>query len=251
MTFISTLINLSVALRCTLARDVTTPSAEPPNFSGEDTPYNLSPRFENATSAFLYGYYGCKDFIGAKAKAQIDNAYYEAAIIASAPGVAFDIDFNTAAALDYLGAPGYNFDKQPEIQAVLANAADILYTLRQVPQQYIKVRCDDPARKCQNSPSENPCQAKLVASWTPFKTASLIPVSRTAPSSARNTPIAYASISFDPDYPTINFCEGFFSYLSLDDAIAKATSLGYPSKLDMQYYENRAHVIFVSAEVGP
>ena len=164
MTLLTTLITFSFALRCTLARDVLSPSAEPPDFAGEDTPYNLRPLFENATSAFLYGYYGCKSFIGDKAKPQIDNAYYEAAIMASAPGVAYDIDFNTAAALDYLGAPGYNFDKQPELQAVLSNAADILYTYRNVTQQYIKVRCDDPAKKCQNSPDENPCQPRLVAS---------------------------------------------------------------------------------------
>lgn len=160
MTRLSTLVTVLFALRCTLARDVMTSSAEPPDFSGEDTPFNLSPQFGNATSAFLYGYYGCKHFIGAQAKAQIDDAYYEAAIVASAPGVAFDINFNTAAALDYLGAPGYNFDKQPEIQAVLSNAAEILYTFRNVSQQYIKVRCDDPAKKCQNSVSKNSCQAK-------------------------------------------------------------------------------------------
>lgn len=76
----------------------------------------------------------------------------------------------------------------------------------------------------------------------------LTTVSRTAPSLARNTPIAYASISADPNYPTINFCKGFFAYLSLDDAIARATSLGYPSKLDLKYYDSRAHVIFVSPE---
>ena len=151
---------LFFVLRCTLAKDILSPSAQPPDFSGEATPFNLAYLFEDATSAYLYGYYGCTDFIGSGAKSQIDNSYYEAAIVASAPGVAYDIDFNTAAALDYLGAPGYNFDKQPEMQAVLANAADVLYTFKNVSQQYIKVRCDDPARMCQNSPSENPCQAK-------------------------------------------------------------------------------------------
>lgn len=160
MTFFLTLITVFFALQCILARDVMTPSTEPPDFLGEATPFNLSPRFKGATSAFLYGYYGCEDFIGAKAKDQIDEAYYEAAIVASAPGVAYDINFNTAAALDYLGAPGYNFDKQPEIQAVLTNAAEILFTFRNVSQQYIKIRCDDPAKKCQNSVSENPCQAR-------------------------------------------------------------------------------------------
>lgn len=163
MTRISASLTLSLALRCIRARNILTPSAEPPDFSGEDTPFNLSPFFDNATSAFLYGYYGCKDLIGSGAKAQIDNAYHEAAIIASAPGVAVNIDFNTAAALDYLGAPGYNFDKQPEIQAVLQNAADTMHTFRNVSQQYIKIRCDDPARICQNSPVQNPCQPKYVA----------------------------------------------------------------------------------------
>lgn len=160
MTFFSTLITVSFVLRCILARDITTPSAEPPDFSGEDTPFNLSPFLGNPTSAFLYGYFGCQDFIGAQAKAQIDEAYYHAAIIANAPGVAKDIDFNTAAALEYLGAPGFNFDKQSEIQAVLSHAAEILFTFRNVSQQYIKVRCDDPGKRCENSVSATSFQAK-------------------------------------------------------------------------------------------
>lgn len=49
----------------------------------------------------------------------------------------------------------------------------------------------------------------------------------------------------------INLCQDFFNAKSLTTAIESATSLGYPTKLNMGLYVNRAHVIFVSAKSVP
>lgn len=160
MDLISILIMLSFVLRGILAKDIYSPSVQPANFSGEDTPFNIRSRANTSVSAFLYGYIGCKEFPDPQAKFKIDEAYLDAFLLSRAPGIGSGIDWNNAAALDYLGAPGYNFDKQPEIQAVLANAAAIISTTADIPQQYIKVRCDDPAKLCQNSPGQNSCQPR-------------------------------------------------------------------------------------------
>lgn len=81
-------------------------------------------------------------------------------MLSSAAGVASKIDWNSAAALEYLAAPGLNKAQQPQIQAVLANTATVIYSLKNPFQHYIKVRCDDPKNKCQNRPDDDPCQPK-------------------------------------------------------------------------------------------
>lgn len=65
-----------------------TSQQEPPNFQGEDTPYQIVPNtddvpapegddieIQNKLGTWLYGYTGCKAFPGAKGK--IDGAYYD------------------------------------------------------------------------------------------------------------------------------------------------------------------------------
>lgn len=148
-------IMLAFVLPCLRAADVYSPSVLPANFEGELPPYAIRAG-RPGVSANLFGYIGCKDFSDPLAKAKIDQAYYDAFLMSRAPGIA-DIDWNSAAALDYLGAPGFNFDKQPEIQAVLANAAAIIFTPEAVPPHFIKVRCDDPGRLCQRSPAKDSC----------------------------------------------------------------------------------------------
>lgn len=164
MNLVSTLITLSLVLRCTGAADTPSPSVQPANFSGDDTPYQVKrsrtgPQ-DLGVSAFLWGYNGCKKNFGPEAKSKIDGAYYDAWVMSNTPGVASNIDWNNAAALEYLGAPGLNYHKQPQIQAVLANAAGLIYNRPNATQHYIKVRCDDPSNRCQNSPDRNPCQLK-------------------------------------------------------------------------------------------
>ena len=46
----------------------------------------------------------------------------------------------------------------------------------------------------------------------------------------------------------INFCQDFFKARNLANAVDVATGQGYPAKLNMVYYVNRALVIFVSAQ---
>jgi len=62
--------------------------------------------------------------------------------------VASNIDWNNAAALEFLGAPGLNKGQQTQIQAVFANVATMIYSYKNPFQHYIKVRCDDPAKLC-------------------------------------------------------------------------------------------------------
>ena len=164
-----TFVALSLFIQCTISQ---TPTTQPPDFSGEDTPYKVVPTgtdippgapsnvsASNSLGTWLYGYTGCKNFPGAKGK--IDGAYYDSWTIANTDGVKEDIDWNNAAALEFLGAPGLNKDKQPQIQAVLANVATVIYSYKNpLFQHHIKVRCDDPLKRCQNRPDQDPCQPK-------------------------------------------------------------------------------------------
>ena len=172
MYLVSTVTALFLAVRCAISQTDPSPTTQPPDFSGEDTPYLVSPTgtdippgatgnvsAQNKVGTWLYGYNGCKKFPGAKGK--IDGAYYDAWVMSNTEGVASDIDWNNAAALEFLGAPGLNSNKQPQIQAVLANAATVIYSYKNpLFQHYIKVRCDDPLNRCQNRPDQNPCQPK-------------------------------------------------------------------------------------------
>lgn len=67
----------------------------------------------------------------------------------SQEGVKSHIDWNSAAALEYLGPSAKNVEQQSEIQAVLANVATTIYSYKTYPvEHYIKVRCDDPDKYC-------------------------------------------------------------------------------------------------------
>lgn len=76
--------------------------------------------------------------------------------------MASNIDWNNAAALEFLGAPGLNQGKQGQIQAVLKNVATMIYSYENPFQHYIKVRCDDPRKKCQKRPDQDRCLPKYV-----------------------------------------------------------------------------------------
>ncbi|KAL8775163.1 MAG: hypothetical protein Q9194_003851, partial [Teloschistes cf. exilis] len=200
-----------------------TTQKEPPSFQGEDTPYQIVPNTDdvpapeggdvdimNKLGTWLYGYTGCKDFPGAKGK--IDEAYYDSWVMANTKGVKSDINWNEASALEFLGAPGLNKDKQPQIQAVMANIATVIYSYKNpLFQHYIKVRCDDPAKKCQKRPDNDPCQP--------------------------NDPD-------DKDYPFINFCQGFLDRRNLADAITYGKALKSPENLKLSNYDNRAAAFY-------
>ncbi|CAI4218928.1 unnamed protein product [Parascedosporium putredinis] len=137
-------------------------AAPPDDFPGDEIPYRVIPTDialpENFLGTWLYKYVKCNQNFGPGAKDKIDNAYFDAWVMSNTAGVASNIDWNSAAALEFLGAPGQNKHQQAQIQAVLANVATMIYSYKNLFQHYIKVRCDDPAKLCQNRPDNNPCQ---------------------------------------------------------------------------------------------
>ena len=69
--------------------------------------------------------------------------------MSNTPGVASNIDWNSAAAVEFLGPPGFNRAQQSQIQDVLANVATMIYSYKNpLFQHYLKVRCDDPYFMC-------------------------------------------------------------------------------------------------------
>ncbi|KAI4256559.1 MAG: hypothetical protein L6R42_006149 [Xanthoria sp. 1 TBL-2021] len=248
-----------------------TTQKEPPNFQGEDTPYQIVPNTNdvpapegddleimNKVGTWLYSYTGCKDFPGAKGK--IDGAYYDSwvrsckalvtpfgavkssnslavicnALMSSSHSATFFHErLSKPLPLEFLGAPGLNKDKQPQIQAVIANIATVIYSYK-IPlfQYYIKVRCDDPKKRCQKRPDNDPCQ----------------PDPPNDGDKPKPTPLAYL-LNRDPDdtdYPFINFCEGFLNRRSLADAIIYGKALKSPENLKLGNYDNRAQTFYVS-----
>lgn len=165
---------LSLFAHITLSQTLqSSDSPTPTGFPGTESPYLLIPTgtdlppeasgsvaVQNKVGTYLWSYDGCRDIPGAKDK--INGAYYDSWKIAKTAGVLSDIDWNSAAALEYLGAPGLNKDAQPQIQAVFANMATIIYSNINPFQHYIRVRCDDPLKKCQKRPDQDPCEPKYV-----------------------------------------------------------------------------------------
>ena len=207
-----------------------TPTSQPPDFAGEDTPYGIIPNdtdflpmatgnlsVQNRIATWLYGYNGCSEIFCTyfkrssflsysgfreirrglwfsqrkiativsetilidplnnaivltpklnpdNAKEKIDEAYYDSWLIAKQTGVASGIDWNSAAALEFLGPPGHNQGQQIQIQNVLANVATMYYgSYGWTPlHHYLKVRCDDPEKMC--SKPKDPCAPSVSPS---------------------------------------------------------------------------------------
>ncbi|KAA6407717.1 MAG: FG-GAP repeat domain-containing [Lasallia pustulata] len=166
---------------------------------------------------------------GVQNKGNIDEAYYDSWTIANTAGVLSNINWNEAAALEYLGAPGLNQPQQSQIQAVLANIATVIYSYKNLFLHPLHVRCDDPFKRRQNRPDQDPCQ----------------PNPPNPGEKPKPTPLAYAR-NTDPDdqYPMINFCKGFFQRRSLTNAISYGTALRSPENLRLSNYDNRAQTLF-------
>ncbi|KAL3475107.1 hypothetical protein BJX99DRAFT_259722 [Aspergillus californicus] len=132
------------------------------------------------------------------------------------------------AALEFLGPPGLNIAQKPQIQAVLANTATIIYSYINPWENYIKIRCDDPHRQCKHRPDDDACRTSKLNPGNPPR--------------PKATPLAYATNSDpdDPDTPMINLCSGFFDRRSLADAITYGSGLRSPYKEKLSNYDNRA-----------
>ena len=164
MHLLSIFTTISLLSQYTIAQDTPSPTVQPADFSGDDTPYQVVPTGTdippgdasvlNKLGIWLYGYTDCEKVFGSEAKGKIDGAYYDAWVMSNTDQVASNIDWNNAAALEFLGAPGLNKDKQSQIQAVLANAATVIYSNKNIFQHYLKVRCDNSFNVCQNRPGQ-------------------------------------------------------------------------------------------------
>lgn len=151
-------------------------------------------------------------------KSAIKTAYNDFKTLANQDGVKEDIDFNSAAALEYLGPSALNKNQQVDFQKIFTNAATVYpgSTFTPIPlANYISVRCDDPAVKC--------------------------PVCKSDTSDAGSV-TAYSS-NKDPDdarFPFINFCPAFFRKPTLAKAIKTGSTRTDPTeKFKMTTYNNQ------------
>lgn len=159
-------------------------------------------------------------------KANIKEAYDDFKTLSNTEGVSSNIDWNSAAALEYLGPAGFNKKQQRQIQAVFANAATVYPgTFFNPFPWYIRARCDDPRKKCANDAGNDPCN----------------PPQNPPPKKPNPTLNAYSNNKdpTDPRHPMINFCELFFKKRSLRNAYAFGSSQPGAEKFDINNYANR------------
>ncbi|KAN0075850.1 hypothetical protein V8E54_007120 [Elaphomyces granulatus] len=123
------------------------------------------------------------------------------------------IDWNEAAALEFLGPPGFNVQYQAVIQQIINNLGTMNGHWVELPLDWsINVRCDDWDRGCSSS---HPTVAYTV----------------------NNGPRGIA---------TINFCDDFFNEPDLFDQLLRGQqSPDYKWKYDMRNYEDSKAVTFL------
>lgn len=145
--------------------------------------------------------------------------------MSSLDGVKANINWNEAAALEFLGPPGLNKPQQAQIQAVLANVATMIYPYLNPFQHALHVRCDDPKKRCQNRESNDRCE----------------PDPPNEDEEPERLPNAYSD-NIDPNdgEPMINFCEGFMNLRSLADGYSYGSAWRIPEKYRIDNYNNRA-----------
>ncbi|KAF7877322.1 hypothetical protein EAF04_001005 [Stromatinia cepivora] len=119
MTTFSILATTALLLRFAFAQTPTTNNS-PLSYPIDESPYQVMPTGTDIPLAAtnesvlnkvwnkLWNYKDCSSTFGAGAQGKIDGAYYDAWVMSNTKGVAENIDWNNAVALDFLGAPAYN-----------------------------------------------------------------------------------------------------------------------------------------------
>jgi hypothetical protein len=157
----------------------------------------------------------------------IKEAYDDFKTLSHTDGVFQNIDWNSAAALEYLGPAAFNKHQQKQIQAVFANAATVYPGSFFNPfRWYIRVRCDDPFKRCARDNGDDPCN----------------PPENSPRSKPRTKLNAYVRNKDPTDdrYPMINFCKTFFDdKRSLTNALAYGSGLTGPAQFSLNNYLNR------------
>ncbi|KIW10169.1 hypothetical protein PV08_11130 [Exophiala spinifera] len=176
----------------------------------------------NLRGTWLWGFNGCDNV----QTANIKEAYNDFKTLSNTEGVLSNIDWNSAAALEYLGPPGFNKKQRKQIQAVFANAATVYPGSFANPfRLWIRVRCDDPFKKCTDdcNPPQDPPPQDPLSSLNAY--------------SKNQDPD-------DPDSPMVNFCNPFFQKRSLTNAYAFGSAQTGAAKFDIDNYINRAETMF-------
>ncbi|KAI8652238.1 hypothetical protein NCS57_01286900 [Fusarium keratoplasticum] len=184
---------------------------------------------QNWYGTSLFGFNGCDD----KDKTwreKIIEAYSDASELVNHEDITEDLDFNSAAALQFLGPSGLNKDQQAQIQNVITNLATVKEGASWFTPNWIRVRCDDPLKLCIEEP-DDPDNPKCP------------PASAQGEDQSVET-IAYARNPFEKDndkYSDITFCPAFFRLRNLGNAMAYGSGHTHPIlKADLRNYESRA-----------
>ncbi|KAK5010505.1 hypothetical protein LTR28_009489 [Elasticomyces elasticus] len=169
----------------------------------------------------LYGWDGC-DNIDKNIKGWLKEAYTDANKLVNYDGVRSGIKWDSAAALEYLGPSAFNKDQQAQIQAVFANVATVKNGASWWTPNWIRVRCDDPARRCSTrcpSAREDEDMDVVVAY-------------------ARNPKDAGSKL------PEISFCPQYYGLRSLGNAVAYGSGFTNPRMKNLlSNYEGRANSV--------
>ncbi|KAM6510464.1 hypothetical protein FSOLCH5_010904 [Fusarium solani] len=184
---------------------------------------------QNWYGTSLFGFNGC-DEKDKTWREKIIEAYSDANELINHEDLTENLDFNSAAALQYLGPSGLNKDQQAQIQNVITNVATVKEGASWFTPNWIRVRCDDPLNHCLKDP-EDPDDPKCP------------PASTQGEDQSAET-VAYARNPFEKEndkYSEISFCPVFFRMRNLGNAMAFGSGHSHPIlKADLRNYEGRA-----------
>ncbi|KAJ8133212.1 hypothetical protein O1611_g410 [Lasiodiplodia mahajangana] len=186
---------------------------------------------QNWYGTSLFGWNGCKDK-DPTWKEKIIEAYADANKLVNYDEVKTRIDFNSAAALEFLGPSGLNKYHQGNIQGIFANVATVKEGASWYTPNWIRVRCDDPRQLC-TPDSDDPDDPECP------------PASAQGDEQTAET-TAYATNPFEngnDKFSEINFCPPFFSLRNLGNAMAYGSGKGHPIlNAVLSNYESRADI---------
>ncbi|KAL6365955.1 hypothetical protein LRP88_00538 [Fusarium phalaenopsidis] len=172
---------------------------------------------QNWYGTSLFGFNGCDD----KDKTwreKIIEAYSDASELVNHEDITEDLDFNSAAALQFLGPSGLNKDQQAQIQNVITNLATVKEGASWFTPNWIREPDDPDNPKCPPASAQGEDQSAET--------------------------IAYARNPFEKDndkYSDITFCPAFFRLRNLGNAMAYGSGHTHPIlKADLRNYESRA-----------
>ncbi|MCJ1402570.1 hypothetical protein MMC11_005790 [Xylographa trunciseda] len=232
----SLLISLHAVVSQTVTGDPSSPS-DPPAY-----PSDTDPSTANFQGTRLFGWDAC----ASSERTIISNAYYDMSVIAQTSGVYSGIDWDQAAALEFLGpsigGDAVTTERRTQIQNVLQQVQQLYPTFPVTPIRpslWIHVRCSggtgtgDPNDICRDV---KPTQPTCWNGQAPANTEDDVQLQ------------AYSDPEGDKNgYSQITFCNKFFDARTLSEAITYGKMQGGSEKYNLQNYDNRARIFYHEA----